>query len=41
MPLVDRLERTRSYAPLAAYRIAIGALGLSAAARRRPGDPLQ
>jgi undecaprenyl-diphosphatase len=40
MPLVDRLERTRSYAPLAAYRIAIGALGLSAAARRQ-GDPLQ
>jgi undecaprenyl-diphosphatase len=27
-PLVNRLERTQSYAPLAAYRIAIGALGL-------------
>jgi len=27
-PLVDRLERTRSYAPLAAYRIAIGPIGL-------------
>jgi undecaprenyl-diphosphatase len=28
LPLVNRLDRTRSYAPLAAYRIAIGALGL-------------
>ena len=34
LPLVNRLERSRSYAPLAAYRIAIGALGLLAEARR-------
>jgi undecaprenyl-diphosphatase len=34
LPLVNRLERARSYAPIAAYRVAIGALGLAAAGRR-------
>jgi undecaprenyl-diphosphatase len=39
LPLVNRLERARSYAPIAAYRVAIGALGLAAAARRvTPGS---
>jgi undecaprenyl-diphosphatase len=32
-PLVDRLERARSYAPLAAYRIGLGLLALGAAGR--------
>jgi undecaprenyl-diphosphatase len=32
-PLLTRLERARSYAPLAAYRIALGALALVTAAR--------
>lgn len=38
-PLLDRLERTRSYAPLAAYRILLGVLALAAAGRnaRRSG----
>jgi undecaprenyl-diphosphatase len=32
-PLVERLERARSYVPLAAYRIGCGALALAAARR--------
>jgi undecaprenyl-diphosphatase len=32
-PLTDRLERTRSFAPLAAYRILLGVLALAAAGR--------
>jgi undecaprenyl-diphosphatase len=34
-PLVSRLERAGSYAPLAAYRIGLGALALAIAGRRR------
>jgi undecaprenyl-diphosphatase len=33
-PLLDRLERAGSYAPLAAYRIALGGLALVSAGRR-------
>jgi undecaprenyl-diphosphatase len=32
-PLVDRLERARSYAPLAVYRMGLGALALAAGGR--------
>jgi undecaprenyl-diphosphatase len=35
-PLVARLERARSWAPLAAYRIGLGTLALAAAGRARP-----
>jgi undecaprenyl-diphosphatase len=39
-PLVERLERARSYVPLAAYRIGFGALALAAARRgvRAPAE---
>lgn len=38
-PLVAAADRSRSYAPFAAYRIALGAVALAAGARRRPGAP--